>query len=583
MPPIDAPETSPARGRSRVAPLAGAGAAALWVAWCVRWFDACGPWRPSALAAIPPLLLGAAGAALALVWLRARGTELRGEPLARPALAGLLLVVALAVLARLPFVVHGAATGITPDGTVYGSVALRLLAGTERLVFLPSQPYGGTLKSHLAVPLMEVMDPARAFALLSVAFYAAFVAGLHRLTLRLFGERTALLAGLYAAFAPVSVTRYSLNNDGTYIEVLALGVWALWLLVRWTDEAEPRPLLALAAGLLLGVAFWCHIFAVIHLAVATLALVLFGGRRALRSLAALVSGWALGAAPALFWNAANGWVSFEYFVPGKARGIEGGASALLGGLGPKVVAMVTGDWPVLMGYDQGYGPPVDGLLLALGWLGVAAAVVGVGRAARAAVKERSRPLAMLLLFVATTLAVVAAALSHVPGNPRYLVCLMAVLPAFIAEAFGRGWRRLVLFVLMAGSAVASLAQLPGSARADARWREFVADLEAEPVRFCYTDFHLATRINFLSGERVICSAKLGPVTTEYFLDYRSRVEGAPEAALVPVNRTAAARLERRLQDLGVAHERRDWMKPVLLPSRKVDPEELFPGREFPAR
>jgi hypothetical protein len=583
MSPIDAAEALRARDSSRAAFVAGAGAAALWVAWCVRWFDACGPWRPPALAALPPLLIGASAFALGLVWLRARGPALRGEPLSRPAGAGLLLVVGLAVLARLPFVAHGAAAGITPDGTVYGSVALRLYAGTERLVFLPSQPYGGTLKSHLAVPLMGVMDPARALALVSVAFYALFVAGLYRLTFRLFGGRAALLAGVYAAFAPVSVTRYSLNNDGTYIEVLALGVWALWLVVRWTEERGARPLLVLAAGLLLGVAFWCHIFAVIHLAVATLAIVLFGGRRAPRSVAAFASGWALGAAPALFWNAANGWVSFEYFVPGKARGIEGGALGLLGGLGPKVVAMVTGDWPVLMGYDLGYEPPVDGLLLALGWLGVAAAVVGVGRAARAAVKGRSRPLGVLLIFVATTLAVVAVALSHVPGNPRYLVCLMAVLPALIAEAFGHGWRRLVLFVLVAGSAVASLAQFPGTARADARWREFVAELESEPVRFCYTDFHLATRINFLSGEKVICSAKLGPVTTEYFLDYRSRVEAAPDAALIPVNRTAAGRLERRLDAMGVAHERRDWMKPVLLPARKVDPEELFPGREFPAR
>jgi hypothetical protein len=236
-----------------------------------------------------------------------------------------------------------------------------------------------------------------------------------------------------------------------------------------------------------------------------------------------------------------------------------------------------------MGYDLGYEAPVDGLLLALGWLGVGVAALAVARAAGAAARTRSRPLAVLLLFVATTLVVVAVALPHVPGNPRYLVGLMAVLPALIAEAFSRGRRRMVLFVLVAGSALASLAQLPGSARADARWRGFVADLEAEPVRFCYTDFHLATRINFLSGERVICSAKLGPVTTEYFLDYRTRVEAAPMAALVAVNRTAAARLERRLQDLGVACERREWMKPVLLPSRKVDPEELFPGREFPAR
>ena len=567
----------------RAATLAGAGAAALWIAGCVRWFDAGAPWRPPVLAALPPVLIGVAGLSLFLVWLRARRRVLVGPPLARHAVIGLLLVVGLAVLARLPFVVHGAASGITPDGTVYGSVALRLQQGGGRLVFLPSQPYGGTLKSHLAVPLMEVMDPARAFALVSVAIYALYVAGLYRLTLWFFGGRAALLGGLYVAFSPVGLTRYSLSNDGTYIEMLALGVFALWLVARWADEAEPQPLLVGAAGLLLGLAFWCHIFAVIHLAVVTLAIVSFGRRRVLRSLAAFLSGWLLGAAPALLWNAANGWESFGYFVPGKARGIDGGTGALLTGLGSKVAAMITGDWPLLMGYDLGYDPPVDLLLLALGWLGVAAAVVAVGRTARASVTSRSRPLAVLLLFVTTTLVVVAVALPHVPGNPRYLACLMSVLPALIAEAFGRGLRRVVLFVLVAGSALASLAQLPGAARADAHWREFVAHLEAEPVRFCYTDFHLATRINFLSGEKVVCSAKLGPTTTEYFLDYRARVEAAPEAALVPVNRTAAARLERRLQGLGVAYERRDWMKPVLLPSRKVDPEELFPGREFPVR
>jgi hypothetical protein len=53
---------------------------------------------------------------------------------------------------------------------------------------------------------------------------------------------------------------------------------------------------------------------------------------------------------------------------------------------------------------------------------------------------------------------------------------------------------------------------------------------------------------------------------------------------VAVNQTAARRLERRLAELGVSYERRDLMKPTLFGlSRKVDPEELFPGREFPWR
>ena len=98
----------------------------------------------------------------------------------------------------------------------------------------------------------------------------------------------------------------------------------------------------------------------------------------------------------------------------------------------------------------------------------------------------------------------------------------------------------------------------------------MAELEAEGVRWCFTDFHLATRINFLSGERVICSAKLGPITTEYFFAYRHAVEAAPEAAFVAVNRTSAGKLGRKLSALGVSYERRDLMKPVLLNlSRKL--------------
>jgi len=93
-----------------------------------------------------------------------------------------------------------------------------------------------------------------------------------------------------------------------------------------------------------------------------------------------------------------------------------------------------------------------------------------------------------------------------------------------------------------------------------------------------------TKISFLSEEHLTCSSKLGPILTEYFFEYRQRVEAAPDAALVAVNTTAAEKLERRLERLGVTYERRDLMKPVLLRlSRKVDPSELFPDREFPWR
>ena len=611
--PAIAPVSQRRRGPDAAA-LAGAVAALLWAAFCFLWFDVAAPWRPAALASVPPLAVLAAAALAAGAWLWGRRRTLCGPALG-PATSSLVLVVALAFFFRLPVVAAGAGAAVTPDGALSGIVALHVADGSAREVFVPHVPYSGSLKSHLTAPLALAMDPARAFALASVLFYLAYVAGLFRLALLVGGPRAALLAGLYAAFSPPFLTRYSLSNDGNYVEVLALGTWALWLASRWTRESDSRGPLAFAAGLLLGLGFWCHILAVIHATALVALFVLmaviprrFGpdarrGTRdvdllsAARSLLALGAGWAIGYVPGWLWNAANDWASFQYLLPGEPRPGEGADPGVaVPGLVEKARLMVTDHWPVLMGYDSGYGPAVNGLLLAVSWLGVAAALFAVGWTARRAWRERSWPLAALLLFAATNVAIALVALPHVPGNPRYLLFLMSVVPVFLADAFGGGplwrhsastgwWQRpLVLALLIATGAVASFAQVPPTIRQDGRWRQFVAEMEREGVRFCYTDFFLATRVNFLSRERIVCSAKLGPITTEYFFEYRERVEKAPEAAFIAVNRTSAGRLERRLRDLGVAYERKELMKPVLLRlSRKVDPEELFPGREFPMR
>ncbi len=582
---------------------AGAIAALLWLLACLRWFDAAAPLRPALLAAVPPWVLLLALAAALAVWLRGRWALLRGEPLG-PSAGGLALVLAVAFFSRLPIVVGGAGATVTADGALSGIVALHLLDGSERLVFVPQVPYSGSLKSHFTALAALALDPARAFALVSVLFYLAHVAGVFRIALLVSSARAAVVAGLYAALSPAFVTRYSLSNDGNYVEVLAFGTWALWLVARATVEPDARPRLALAAGLLLGVGFWCHILAVIHLAALAAVLALAAGLRALRPLAALVAGAAIGYVPGWLWNLQNGWESFHYLLPGQARAGEGGeagVAALTTGMGEKLRLLLTDHLPVLLGYDTGYGPAIDRALWWLAWLAVATLVVAAARAVGRAVRERSWPLATLLAFAAANLAIALVALPHVPGNPRYILFLMSVVPVLLADAALarpvaddsggaaalRGLRAAkpaLLGLLIAVGALASFAQVPPTLAQDARWRGFVAELERLGVRHCYTDFFLATRINFLSSERVVCTAKLGPFTTEYFFEYRERVERAGEAALIPVNRTAAARLERRLGELGVSFERVDLVKPVLFRlSRKVDPEELFPGRTFPMR
>ena len=563
----------PGRGERRAA-AAGVVAAAAWIALCARWFD--GPHRGATLLRIPPLLLALVLLAAGLAWLAARRAPLLAM-VATGSPGKLGLAVALAFAFRLPLAWHGGAGYVTSDGALSGIVALRIRDGLGHLVFVPHVPYSGSLKSHLAAALGLFVDLPRAFALASVLFYCLFVAAAFLLAERAWRRSDlALAAGLYLAFAPVFVTRYSLSNDGNYVEVLALGSAALLAVVVW-DEDRARLALPVLAGLLLGLAFWCHILAVIHAAAA--ALFLLGARRAAApALLRLPGGFALGYAPGLLWNGANGWASFHYLLPG-GPAVEGAAATPLY---RRAWALLSDHAVVLAGYDPGYGDAAD-LALRVAAVAALAAVAWAFVRSRGAISG-SPALRAVLLLALVNVVVAATALPHIPGNPRYLLFSILTVAVLLARIAAERWGRPLLAVLVVAGALGSWAQARGTLRADAQWRRFVADLEAEGVRWCYTDFFLATKINFLSGERVVCSAKLGPTITEYFYDYRSTVDAAPAAALVAVNGTAAEKLERRLDRLGVTYERRDLMKPVLLRlSRKVDVAEIFPGRDFPLR
>jgi hypothetical protein len=534
----------------------------------VAWFDDGAPYRPHWLA---PLPVAALGVLALLVWLSRRGAVLWGTVSGRG--RGLLLVVALAFLFRLPLAVWGACGYTTPDGTLSGIVALHLRNGTGHHVFIPSLPYSGSLKSHLAVALSLLTDLPRAFALSSLVFYALFVGGVYRLAL-LADAEAAVPAGLYLAFSPAFVTHYSLSNDGNYVEVLAFGTWALVLAIRALREREDQDTLALGAGLLLGLGLWSHLLAIIYVA-SVLLLFLGGGRRAPLLVLWLALGGALGYAPGILWNAGHGWESLVYVLPGAhtMRSVAAGP-----GLPGRAWLMVTDQWPILMGYDPGYGPVADLWLLVAALAGIVLVLAGALRALR----EGNPALRALLVFAAVNLVVATVSLPHVPQNPRYILFLMTPVPILLAHLL-KGRARPVLALLVATGALASLGQAPEKIQEDERWRGFVSDLEGASVHACYSDFYIATKIVFLSGERVVCCSKLGPTFTEYF-DYRGRVEGAAEAALIPVNETAAEKVEKRLSRLGVSWTRRDFMKPTFYPlSRKVDPQELFPEKAFPER
>ena len=392
-------------------------------------------------------------------------------------------------------------------------------------------------------------------------------------------ERTSrLAAGLYLAFAPAFVTRYSLSNDGNYVEVLALGSAALLAVAAWSGVAHARARCPSSPASCSGLAFWCHILAVIP--AAAVGIVAFtAGRPAiarrpedgfrrrprLRARAALERRQRLGVVRATCCR-------------GAATDGGVGRTGLLG----RCRRVLADHAVVLAGYDHGYDGIVDAALrvAAVATLAAAAWALTVARRAVAG----SPALSGVLVLAAVNALVALIVLPYIPGNPRYLLVRPHPRRARRAPRRGEDRARAVRRHRASWAWPARGRRRPGTIRSDGEWRRFVAALEAEGVRWCYTDFYLATKINFLSGERVVCSSKLGPTTTEYFFDYRDLVDAAPAAAFVAVNPTAAEKLERRLDRLGVKYERRDLMKPVLLRlSRKVDPAEIFPDREFPLR
>jgi len=554
-----------------------------WGLLCLRWFDVAAAFRPGWLAAAPPALVGlpaGLGLILGLVGLRrhlARACE-RDRP-------GLALIVGLTLALRLPLAWHAAAGYLTADGALSGIVALRVREAREHFVFVPAVPYSGSLKSHLAAPLAALMDPARAFALVSLFFYVAFAAGIYQLGQMAGGRRVAFWAGLYVALAPAFVTQYSLSNDGNYVEVLAFGAWAVVTFLAWS-RAPGRPgTLLLGAGTLLGLAFWCHILALVPALAVGLGVLAITRWRCLVPACQLLAGWAIGYLPGLLWNVANQGESFRYLLPGVLPAVQPVGEVAASGPGERLLGLIRDHVPLLMGYVPVENVPLDWLAFTLATAGALAAVWALGRALLAdrhvAGADARRLLAVLLLI---DLALATLALPYIPGNPRYLLFLMIGLPVLLACAFGQGRAQGLLAALVLLGLWGSANQAGLKREADRQWRGLGTDLERLGVRHCYSDFYLATKLNFLTEERVVCSAKLGPTLTEYFFEYRRLVDEAPAAAFVAVNHAQADKLERRLQRLGVSYERHDGMKPVLYGlSRKVDPQELFPERSFPLR
>ena len=166
-------------------------------------------------------------------------------------------------------------------------------------------------------------------------------------------------------------------------------------------------------------------------------------------------------------------------------------------------------------------------------------------------------------------------------EPRYLLFLYSVVPAFIASAMAWLWSRrrwaavvvgfLLTFVNLHGSGVYLVRALEG-ARIN---RQFLEELEALGIHYGHTDYYISYKYIFLSHGRLVLTSELGPAQKEWYLPFREEVALADNAALIPRSYRFARRLSRRLDARGITYRREDLLFPVLFDfSEKVKPEEL---------
>jgi hypothetical protein len=542
----------------------------LWVLAADAWFKG-----PLLRARVPPAVAGLLLALAGLAAVRAFAARGAGPDAERraPLLAMTLGMFALATLVRLPALVAPGSL-ISSDSAVAGIIAQELRAGqTPAPIYAPGFPYEGTLKPHLTALLGAALPSVGTpllYTLASHLFFLGWIAAVMVLARRAAGPAAALGAGAFLAVSPRFLAAFSLNNVGQYPEVNALGAGGLAALA-----AGGGPLLA---GFLVGLALWQQLVAISFVAVLGLAVVWTAEWRRPPRAAEALAGLFAGSYPMWAWNAANGWVTFDFFRRGSKNPWD-----RLAGIPERLERTAAVSFPKMFGLTD-LGTP-DLLAAALGLVLPGLVVVMAWTRRRELVQARGRSAVFLAAALsALTLGVfVASKFSHRGvQRPRYLIPLytpvgMAV--GWAVAALGRRSRPLAGAAL-GGVLAVNLAGLAPwlRARADAaeRDRVFLDRLTQAGVRTGYAGFWVGPKYTFLSEGRLVLSGELGPAVSWVHPPHALLVRERGPDALVAQRGALADALAARLDALGVRSEREEVAGHAVFHglSRRVSLEEL---------
>ena len=541
------------------------------------WFAA---WPP----ALPPALPG--GALAVAGFLRFRGAV---RP--RPPRPETLVCLALAVLLRLPALVHPWAW-VNRDGAYGAFVAHFLLEGGRPApIFTEGAHYQGTLKGHLAALLsllLRVSDLSWLMVAASVTLHLVFVASTMALARRVGGRWAALAAGLYLALSPRFLTIFSLNCTGQYLDVLALGGVALALLARVLDENLSRPQARwpyFAIGWLAGAAFWQQPVALSYVAVALLVLALRSSTwRDPWTLLAL-AGLAVGVMPVVLWNVQNDWASLGVVTRQSGTFLE--QVRALPSLAGRTVAV---SFPILGGLTSRPEAHLPGLrpLVSTLFPVVFFAYLALRGRDIASSLGRGRPSASLLpplLFLAALLLQWLQPAAGAYSRPRYLLPVLAGAAVMLGVVLARAAARsrtlagVALALLLALNVTGSLPRLRQSPEIEAHFRHLVRAVEEKGIRTGYADFTISAPVTMFTGERIVLSPRLGPTPAHESDRHALRVDGDGPDAYILRGDEDPERFAAVLRSLGVSYRLDTDPVPIFYGfSRRVRLEEVIDFR-----
>lgn len=418
------------------------------------------------------------------------------------------LVLAVAVVVRVPFWVEALRTPVDGDAAIIGLMALHPGQGST----MWGQPYGSPLEAWLAAPLLAALggrpEGLRLFYFLmglllpAVAFFLA----------REIDERAALPAALLLACPPPYFLLLSALPPPLYPTALLLEGVLLVLTLRLgrslAEGHEPRNGLALW-GVVAGLAAWTHLMTLGAVAVGLVHLVRRAASRRSLLLAAVVP--LLAASAPWWWRSLARGEAGILSLSGRRSGFLEHLWEVLPRLHETVGGLLGAQVPLLA--DE-----ASHVVLAPGWVASALVVVYGGATVLAVRATRWRGPVGLLLAVAavTVLAFPLPARSHA-GAFRFLTPLYLPLAAVVPWVALRSGRRLAAWIAVLALGVLHLlggqALLRAWRAADRREPPFLLEdlrplrsfLLSQGIRRAYASYSPAWRLTFESGERIVAS------------------------------------------------------------------------------